>query len=38
MHDKLEDEIFTECAHDWEEVVQRMENLNMTRLKAMIMD
>jgi hypothetical protein len=38
VHDKFEDEIFTECAQDWEEVVQRMANLNMTRFKAMSMD
>jgi hypothetical protein len=37
-HDKFEDEIFTECAQDWEEVVQRMANPNMTRFKAMSMD
>jgi hypothetical protein len=37
-HDKFEDEIFIECTQDWEEVVQRMSNLNMTRFKAMIMD
>ena len=38
VHDKFEDEIFTEYAQDWEEVVQRMVNPNMTRLKAMSMD
>jgi hypothetical protein len=37
-HDKFEDEIFTECAKDLEEVVQRMANLNMTRFKDMSMD
>jgi hypothetical protein len=37
-HDKFEDEIFTECAQDWEEVLQRKANLNMTRFKAMSMD
>ena len=37
-HDKFEDEIFTECAHDWDKVVQRMANPNMTRFKAMSMD
>jgi hypothetical protein len=37
-HDKFEDEIFTECAQDWDEVVQRMANPNMTRFKAMSMD
>jgi hypothetical protein len=25
-HDKFEDEIFTECAQDWEEVLQRKSN------------
>jgi hypothetical protein len=38
MHDKFEDDIFTKCAHDWEEVLQRKANPNMTRLKAMNMD
>jgi hypothetical protein len=37
-HDKFEDEIFTECAQDWEEVLQRKANPNMTRFKAMSMD
>jgi hypothetical protein len=37
-HDKFEDEIFTESAQDWDEVVQRMANPNMTRFKAMSMD
>jgi hypothetical protein len=37
-HDKFEDEIFTECAQDWEEVVKRMSNTNMTRFKAMSME
>jgi hypothetical protein len=37
-HDKFEDEIFTENAQDWDEVVQRMANPNMTRFKAMSMD
>jgi hypothetical protein len=37
-HDKFEDEIFTECTQDWDEVVQRMANPNMTRFKAMSMD
>jgi hypothetical protein len=37
-HDKFEDEIFIECAQDWEEVVHRLTNPNMTRLKAMNMD
>jgi hypothetical protein len=37
-HDKFGDIIFIECAQDWEEVVQRMDNPNMTRFKAMSMD
>jgi hypothetical protein len=37
-HDKFEDEIFTECTQDWDKVVQRMVNPNMTRFKAMSMD
>jgi hypothetical protein len=37
-HEKFEDEIFIEYAQDWEEVGQRMANLNMTRFKAMSMD
>jgi hypothetical protein len=37
-HDKFEDDIFTECAQDWEEVLQRKANLNMTRFNAMSMD
>jgi hypothetical protein len=30
VRDKFEDEIFTECTQDWEEVVQRMANPSMT--------
>jgi hypothetical protein len=37
-HDKFEDEVFIENYRDWEEVVQRMANQNMTRFKAMTMD
>jgi hypothetical protein len=37
-HDKFEDDIFTECAQDCEEVVQRKANPDMTRFKAMSMD
>jgi hypothetical protein len=37
-HDKFEDEIFTEGAQDWEEVLQRKSNPNMTRFKSMTMD
>jgi hypothetical protein len=38
MHDKFEDEIFIEYAQDWEDIVHRMDNPNMTRFKATIMD
>jgi hypothetical protein len=37
-HDTFEDKIFTECAQDWDEMVQRMANPNMTRFKVMSMD
>jgi hypothetical protein len=37
-HDKFEDDILTECAQDWEEVLQRKYNPNMTRFKSMSMD
>jgi hypothetical protein len=37
-HDKFEDEFFTKCAKDWEEVLQRKYNLNVTRFKAMSID
>jgi hypothetical protein len=37
-HDTFEDEIFTKGAKDWEEVLQRNYNPNMTRFKAMKMD
>jgi len=37
-HEKFKDDIFTECAQDWEEVLQRKSNPNMTRFKAMRMD
>jgi hypothetical protein len=37
-HDKFDDEIFTECAQDWEEVLQIKSNQNMTRFKSMSMD
>jgi hypothetical protein len=36
--DKFEDEFFTDNAHDWDEVVQRMADLKMTRFKAMSMN
>jgi len=38
VHDKFEDDIFTECGQDWEDVLHRKANLNMTRFKAMIMN
>jgi hypothetical protein len=38
VHDKFEDEIFTECAWNWEEVLQRKSNPNMIRFKTMNMD
>jgi hypothetical protein len=38
MHDKFEDEKFIECARDWEEVLHRKSNPNMTRFKSMSMD
>jgi hypothetical protein len=38
MHEKFEDENSIECTEDWEEVVQGMVNLKMTRFKAMSMD
>jgi hypothetical protein len=34
-HNKFEDEIFTENAHDWDEVVERMVDPKMTKFKAM---
>jgi hypothetical protein len=37
-HDKFEDEVFTENAQDWDEVVARMANPKMTRFKAMSLD
>jgi len=37
-HEKFEDDIFTECAQDWKEVLQRKANPNMTRFKTMSMD
>jgi hypothetical protein len=37
-HDSFEDEIFTEGAQDWEEVLYRRDNPNMTKFKAMTMD
>jgi hypothetical protein len=37
-HDNFEDEIFTEGTQDWEEVLQRRANPNMTKFKAMSLD
>jgi hypothetical protein len=37
-HDSFEDEIFTEGTQDWEEVLHRRANPNMTKFKAMTMD
>jgi hypothetical protein len=37
-HDKFEEKIFIEGAQDWEEVLQRKDNPNMTIFKVMIMD
>jgi hypothetical protein len=34
-HDKFEDEIFTENAQDWDEVVARMDDPKMTKFRAM---
>jgi hypothetical protein len=37
-HDKFEDEIFTKCAQNWDEVVQRKSKTRMNKFKAMSMD
>ena len=37
-HDSFEDEIFIEGSQDWEEVLYRRVNPNMTKFKAMTMD
>jgi hypothetical protein len=37
-HDKFEDEVFTENAQDWDEVVARMVHPKMTRFRAMSLD
>jgi hypothetical protein len=34
-HDSYEDELFTENAQDWEEVLQRKSNPELTKFKAM---
>jgi hypothetical protein len=36
--DKFEDEVFTENAQDWDEVMKIMVDSKMTRFKAMSMD
>jgi hypothetical protein len=37
-HDKFEEKVFIENVQDWDELVQRMANPNMTRFKPMRMD
>jgi hypothetical protein len=37
-HDKFIDEVFIENAQDWDEVVQRMVDPKMTKLRAMTLD
>jgi hypothetical protein len=37
-HDNFEEKIFTEVTQNWEEVLQRRANLNMTKFKAMSLD
>jgi hypothetical protein len=37
-HDNFEDEICTKGAHDWEEVLHRRYNPNMTKFKEITMD
>jgi hypothetical protein len=37
-HDRFEDEIFTECAQDWDKVIHRRVNPNINEFKAMSMD
>jgi hypothetical protein len=37
-HDRFEDELFIEGAKDWEEVLHRRDNPNMTKFKAITMD
>jgi len=36
-HDKFEDEVFKRNSQDWDEVLARMANPKMTRLKSMIL-
>jgi len=37
-HDSFEDGIFTEVTQDWEEVLHRRDNPNMTKFKEMTMN
>jgi hypothetical protein len=37
-HDRFEDEIFTENAQNWDEVMERMDEPKVTRFKAMSLD
>jgi hypothetical protein len=37
-HDSFEDEIFTKGAQDWEDMLHRRDNPNMTKFKEMTMD
>ena len=37
-HGSFQDEIFTEGTQDWEEVLHRRDNPNMTKFKEMSMD
>jgi hypothetical protein len=37
-HEKFEDEVFTENAQDWEEVVERTVDPRMTKFKSMSLD
>jgi hypothetical protein len=37
-HYKFEDNVFTENAHGWDEVIQKMVDLKMTRFRAMNLD
>jgi hypothetical protein len=37
-HEKFEDEVFMENSKEWDEVVERMVNLKMTRFRAINLD
>jgi hypothetical protein len=37
-HDNFEDEVFTENAQDWDEVIARMVDTKMTKFKEMSLD